>query len=211
MAGRKDKPAAEPLRVVRVGGSLLTWPNLKSSLTEWLGREGQGKRNVLIAGGGQWVEQIRESTQRLGYGDEEAHWRSIQAMGQTARLLSEMLQVKRTGDLTSLRHQSTLAEGGELNCIVLETETFLRTVEPLQPGNRLPASWDVTSDSIAARVAEYLNAELVLLKSADCPAPGDFEAMARLQYVDRFFPIAAEPLCRIQFTNLRSWQAAHPA
>src|SRR5262249_5128486 len=69
----------------------------------------------------------------------------------------------------------------------------------------LPASWDVTSDSIAARIAEHLEARcLILLKSAslsDCGATR-LEA-ARIELVDRMFPHTARNLLRVEYLNLR--------
>ena len=74
------------------------------------------------------------------------------------------------------------------------------------PGAVLPASWDVTSDSIAARVAQVLKAsELVLLKSVDAPSR-DADELAKLAIVDKFFPeIAGSIAWRI--VNLRTFGA----
>ncbi len=68
---------------------------------------------------------------------------------------------------------------------------FLRRIEPELPGLHLPHSWDATSDSIAARVAQVLAAtEVILLKSAPQPAQATtpWSSFAEFGYIDRCFP-----------------------
>ena len=79
------------------------------------------------------------------------------------------------------------------------------------PGS-LPECWDVTSDSVAARVAVVLDAgELVLLKSVDFPETCDWEEAGRRGLVDPLFAriVAGEETgCSvpcIHVVNLRGW------
>ena len=75
----------------------------------------------------------------------------------------------------------------------------------------LPQSWDVTSDSIAAYVARRAGARrLILLKSTDDPAPGDWEQASRRGFVDRHFPAIVAPDLVVEAVNLRRWQSANP-
>jgi len=93
-----------------------------------------------------------------------------------------------------------LGAGDGRQSIVFSPVQFLREVETDLPPRPLPHSWSVTSDSIAARIAQVLPAgELVLLKSAD--PPGD--AATRPPYVDEYFATAAQGLNRVRFVNLR--------
>ncbi|MCA9240540.1 MAG: hypothetical protein KDA37_10085, partial [Planctomycetales bacterium] len=64
--------------------------------------------------------------------------------------------------------------------------------------------WQVTSDSIAARVAEVLDAELVLLKAAPPPdgRRQDLDWLADAGYVDRWFPRASLGLRSVSFQTL---------
>jgi hypothetical protein len=89
--------------------------------------------------------------------------------------------------------------------LIFDPARFLKTTEPIVDGDRLPASWDVTSDSIAARIARLLNArELVLLKSCLPPEQAaTTEFRAQSDYVDRGFRRFAAELPRIRFVNLR--------
>ena len=86
---------------------------------------------------------------------------------------------------------------------VCDSEQFLRDVEPHAAGRPLPAGWQVTSDSIAARLAEVLAAdELVLLKSIDPPS-ATWQQAAREGLVDAYFPEAVQPLATVRWINLR--------
>jgi len=87
---------------------------------------------------------------------------------------------------------------------LVEPESFLRDEELQVGANPLPHTWDVTSDSIAARLAVTLRArELVLLKSS---LPGDksLEAAARSGYLDAYFPRAALGVPKIRCVDLRA-------
>jgi hypothetical protein len=68
----------------------------------------------------------------------------------------------------------------------------------------LPASWDDTSDSIAARLAQVLEAaDHVLLNSALPPQPKSLQKKDETRFVDAFFPIAAGCLRVVRLVNLR--------
>lgn len=86
--------------------------------------------------------------------------------------------------------------------IVLDVWEFLQNN---RARTALPASWDVTSDSIAAYVASVLQAdELILLKS--CLPDGDshMRDLAEVGYVDRYFPKAGQNIRHIRCVNLRA-------
>jgi 5-(aminomethyl)-3-furanmethanol phosphate kinase len=77
----------------------------------------------------------------------------------------------------------------------------------------LPVSWDVTSDSIAARIAGLLGCrELVLLKSC-LPGPDvtSLDRASETQYVDRTFPRFARDLVEVRFVNLDDREFAQTA
>jgi hypothetical protein len=73
-----------------------------------------------------------------------------------------------------------------------------------QPGS-LPHSWAVTSDSLAARVAQVGGAHrLILLKSVDVPAGVSWPEAAARGWVDEYFPQAVSGLT-IEIVNFRRW------
>ncbi|MCH8043407.1 MAG: hypothetical protein IID44_06775 [Planctomycetes bacterium] len=195
----------ESVRVVKIGGSLLDWDDLPRQLDRWLDLQ-QPARTLLIAGGGRWADAVRQESRRRPLDQRTAHWMCIDAMSITARLVADWMS-----DALLLDDVNEFVRPqGETPLAILDARSFLREVEPTLPGERLPESWDVTSDSIAARVARYVEAEeLVLLKStlpcgpAMCGSANPL-AWAEVDYVDRFFPNVTRDLRRLRCVDLRS-------
>jgi aspartokinase-like uncharacterized kinase len=135
--------------------------------------------------------------------EELAHWMSIAAMTVHGRHVARELNLP-VVDWAGWQNESFLAHSAEPatglpNCAVLDAWQFMAYADPLLSPEPLPASWDVTSDSIAARAAVLSGAELVLLKSCLPPesqsATGwSLEAAAAAGYVDQYFPRAAAGL-----------------
>jgi aspartokinase-like uncharacterized kinase len=181
------------VRVVKLGGSLLDWPELPVALREWLATQPPAA-NLLIVGGGSLVEAVRALDRIHELSDEGAHWLAIRAMGVTATLVAELLDVPL---IDSRVDSQGLREG----VCVLNVERLLR--EDAAGPDPLPASWQVTSDSIAARAARVVGAtELVLLKSAPPTVASDHAAWSQEGYVDAYFPIASKGLT-VRAVNIR--------
>jgi len=187
-----------PVRVIKVGGSLFGFGGFVAAFHGWLAEQPPAV-NVVIAGGGKLADVIREADAVWGLGDEAAHWLCVDVMGLSARLLAALMpDCGRETDWDSLL--PLLSAGDGRQPIIFSPVQFLREVEADLPPRPLPHSWSVTSDSIAARIAQVLPAdELVLLKSAD--PPGD--AATRPPYVDEYFTTAAQGLNCVRFVNLR--------
>ena len=91
---------------------------------------------------------------------------------------------------------------------ILSPRRVLADIE-LAHNDALPASWHVTSDTIAARVAVHLEAEcLILLKSAPLPEGADRHEAARLGLVDPMFPVVTRSLARVEYVDVREDAAA---
>jgi aspartokinase-like uncharacterized kinase len=191
-----------PARVIKLGGSLLEFDGLQAALPAWLSLQPPAA-NVLIVGGGTPVEAIRDLDRRFVLGEETAHWLSIRAMGVSARLAIALWP-----EFTLVTQWAALHDtiGSSPSPVVFDVEEFLRRHESQAPGTVLARSWSVTSDSIAARVAELLGAEeLVLLKSAlPDRSPISIAEAAALGYVDPYLPQVARSLPRMRMVNLRS-------
>lgn len=184
-------------RVVKIGGSLFDLVDLGERLKGWLKSQSAAK-NILIAGGGSLVDSMR--TQSSG-DDFRDHWAAVEVMNITAKNLAEKLLDMRLIDSIPLRIREGLEER---NHFIFVPCQWLREVEPHSPGTKLPESWDVTSDSIAARLAICIGAdELVLFKSADPPSD-DLQALAERGYVDRFLPKLAAEMPPWRCVNLRT-------
>jgi 5-(aminomethyl)-3-furanmethanol phosphate kinase len=192
------------LVVIKVGGSLLDWPELPRRLLAFLDNEcGQEAclrgRAALVAGGGAFADLIRTMDQTHALGDQKGHHLAIKSLDLTAELLAALLPgsavVHRQEDLRACRKlgQVPILAPGQL----LE-EVDDRGADPL------PASWNVTSDSIAARIAVLLGARrLILLKSVGLSADIHRGEAARLGLVDAMFPAISSTLELVELVSLR--------
>lgn len=184
-----------PLRLIKVGGSLLrSAPPSQAGLTAafrgWLGQQ-TAAVNVLVAGGGEFVDVIRRADEEHHLGEETAHWLCVDALSVTAQLLGAVLSVP------VVTRRQELPEEIPSVC-VFDPASFMHDLEHRLFLDPLPRTWGVTSDSIAARIADHLAAsELVLLKSC-LPGP------AVADFVDNSFSVAAANLPTIRCVNFRS-------
>ena len=191
----------EPLAVVKVGGSLLDFPELPRRLEEllralWAG----GMRPVLIAGGGPAADLARGWDAAFDLGEERAHRLALSAMGLNARLLAEVIHGARlVADRTGL---ASAWDGGRIP--VLDTAPFLEEEEARAAASPLPHRWSATSDSVAGWIALRLEAaELVLVKSAPPPPQATLWDLAAQGYVDRDLPEMAAPIKAVSVVDLR--------
>lgn len=179
------------LVVVKLGGSLLRREDWPQRLLTWLDRQPMPRCHVMIVGGGDEADAVREADRLHNLGNEQSHWLAIEAMQRnTAAAASRFPQ---SSLLCCLRHVRQISQAAQVLWFDplpwLRAETGWRGLPPL------PHSWDVTSDSIAARVACRLgNVPLVLLKSALPPEGGSLVDWANQRYVDAYFPQAAAML-----------------
>jgi 5-(aminomethyl)-3-furanmethanol phosphate kinase len=185
-----------PVCVVKLGGSLLDMPDLALRLRAWIAAQSPCD-TILVVGGGKLADAIRQAQIQHGFSDSVAHWLCVRTMAIQAEMLLAMLPEVRL--LTGI----AAVGGGASRLWILDAWHFMREDDRRHTLAPLPESWDVTSDSIAARAAELCCAdELVLLKSA----PADELSLAELAesgYVDGYFPQAARTLKRVRFVDLR--------
>ncbi|MCA9154762.1 MAG: hypothetical protein KDA38_08240 [Planctomycetales bacterium] len=193
-----------PIRVIKVGGSLFDLPDLRQRVAEWRSRQ-RTALDVLVAGGGSAADVVRQWQARFALSDEASHWLCVDAMSVTARLLAELLEpsvlVTEAADLQARLSGDRVDSSPP---VVFDAAQFLRAVEPTLAGERLPHSFEATSDSIAARVAGWLEAdELVLLKSTLLDCPRNAVAGAEFGLVDRHFPRQIRLPCRVRLVDIR--------
>ncbi len=208
--------------VVKVGGSLLDWPELRTRLHTCLGQLGP-RPVMLVAGGGAWADAVRHAQSIHALSDEVCHDLAIEAMRTTARLLLALVPDARWAaalpeslprslpESLPERVPQRLPETSHASPPaplrwVLDPVAFVHDDARHCGAPALPASWDVTSDSIAARVARRLQGELVLLKSR-LPRGATAAAAAAEGYVDAYFPRASAGLA-VECVDLRSGACA---
>jgi len=190
------------LAVVKVGGSLFDWPELPRRLTAFLDARrtiAPTERAVLIAGGGATVDVVRALDRIHGLGDECAHQLALHALDLTAVLLSALVP----GSIVVSRLESLAGAWNARSIPILAPRASI--IEFDRAGrDPLPASWHVTSDAIAARLAVAMAADcLFLLKSAPLPAAANRQDAAQLGLVDPMLPAVARSLARVEYVNLR--------
>lgn len=162
--------------VVKIGGSLQD----SSSLVEWLDNLltfGSGKV-VIVAGGGKFADAVRQSQQKLGFDDSSAHKMALLAMEQYAHLLAGLApKLRLVSDLKSINA-----------CLASERVAVWLPYEMVMREPEIAASWDVTSDGLAAWLAIQLQINsLILVKSAALPTDySDPQELVELGLIDPF-------------------------
>ena len=195
------------VRVIKLGGSLLTMQNLKQKFQKWC-RENPHPLTLIIVGGGPVVNAVREVHRANPLAEEFAHWVCIDLLQHTARIAHQILGnadlYETMTDLQQPFSGSKVNSKTPIIAIVQVGICFAREY----PNLGLPNSWDVTSDSIAAAFCEmYAAEELVVMKSSDPPGDeSDFASLAAMGFVDPHFADLAENIDEVQFVNLQTYK-----
>lgn len=193
------------VQVVKIGGSLLNWDGLDLALQRWF-ESRPAVNSLVIVGGGQPVDSLRTECQQGTMDDVAAHWEAIYTMDRHTQTLFDRIG-HQLGHTCTLESQLPAARSrlNKPNAIVFfQCASFLRSDDAARSNGPLPCDWSVTSDSIAARLAETLHANLVLLKSTTAPDE-PWREWARHGFVDAFFAVAAQELSIVEAVNLRKW------
>jgi aspartokinase-like uncharacterized kinase len=162
--------------VVKVGGSLC----YRAALAAWLdqlGCYGLGQV-VIVPGGGPFADQVRAAQDSWGFADAVAHRMAMQGMDQFGQLMMGLRpDLVAAGSLAEVRQ--ALANG--------QVPVWMAGRDPA--GGNTPASWDVTSDSLAAFLAERLGAEHLVLVKRTAPRGQSHPVaeLSRMGYVDPAF------------------------
>jgi 5-(aminomethyl)-3-furanmethanol phosphate kinase len=165
------------LTVVKLGGSHA----LSETLPAWLDAivEGAG-RVVLVAGGGPFADAVRAAQPVMGFDDLAADSMALIAMEQYAIALASLRPCFAVVD--SRTAISAALRAGQVP--VWAPRRMVRDARDL------PASWDVTSDSLAAWLAGRLQARrLMLIKRCEIEGGGlTASELAKRGLVDLAFP-----------------------
>jgi len=198
------------ITVFKLGGSLLDLPDLAVRLQNAFSKLGND-RPLVISGGGDAADIVRRWHRTFGLDEERSHWLALDAIRLNQRLLLELIPKL---ELVPTRQAAQVALSHD-RIPLLDLAEFVRTEEALvEPTERLPHCWDVTSDSLAAWVAARWPADrLILLKSVDLPdaQTDDSEQLASAGLIDSFFPQLTNSIPTIEWINLRqegdiNWQ-----
>ena len=83
-------PDATRVHIVKLGGSLLSWPEMPHRLADLLAAS-PARRPLLIVGGGAAADIVRDWHQAHAFDDDIAHTLAIEAMTLNAQLLVTLL------------------------------------------------------------------------------------------------------------------------
>ena len=162
--------------VAKLGGSLAD-----SVLRDaWLAAfEAARKPLILVPGGGPFADDVRRAQTEEGFDDVEAHRRALIAMERYGAVLAEY---SNRFVLAASRAEIDAALACGRIAVWLPTVMALAASE-------IPASWDATSDTLAAWLARARGAsDLLLVKSCDVSAPVCLRALAAAKVIDPLFP-----------------------
>lgn len=161
--------------VVKLGGSLAE----DSSLQEWLrtlAEYGRG-RVVIVPGGGRFADQIRMMQQCWKFNDRIAHSMALLSMHQIGLLflgLEPRLELCRTQEIPAALRRWKAA-------------VWLPQIAELDQDG-VPASWAVTSDSLAAWLAGKIAAKRLVLVKSKVSTTQDPILLRNAGIVDAAFP-----------------------
>jgi 5-(aminomethyl)-3-furanmethanol phosphate kinase len=141
--------------VVKLGGSFAFSPHLRDWIAAIANCTG---RALIVPGGGPFADSVRTAQVRMGFDDRAAHRMGLLAMEQygcAIASLDERLMLAQTLEL--------IRQGLEDS----KVPVWLPAQMALGDAG-IPQSWDVTSDSLAAWLADRIGAErLLLVKHVD--------------------------------------------
>ena len=189
----------ETIRVAKVGGSLFSFAEMPERVHSWCEQQTLGT-TVFVGGGGDLVQPLRTAHDRFRLSEEASHWLAVRAMTVTSRLLAKLLDVELVDRFNVVEK---MGQTRPVTACVLDVEDFLRHHEPELPGVRLPCDWSCTGDSIAARLAEVLGADdMVLMKAVPYPPRTTLSEASSRGLIDGHFPAAAANLPQIRWVNV---------
>ncbi|WP_439544569.1 amino acid kinase family protein [Hyphomicrobium sp.] len=166
--------------VLKLGGSLAETGRLRTMLA--IVRRAR-RPLVIVPGGGPFADAVRDMQRELGFSDEIAHDMALRAMHQMADAMRAI--------------EPRLVAADTL--VGMARAWRKRRVPVWLPAKlcagdrRIPRDWTITSDGLAARLAERLgNAELIVVKSCRIRRNATAAALARQGIVDGVFPIIVD-------------------
>jgi len=162
--------------VVKIGGSLSHDPSLRHWLTEL--RAVGGGRVVIVPGGGDFAERVRQYQGEWQFDDLAAHNMCLLAMTQYGLMMQGILP-----ELVIASSEAKIRRALRDGRVAVWVPTALMRDTPDTMTN-----WDTTSDSLAAWLSTMLNAErLMVVKSCPVDPAEPLEAVAQRGVVDRQF------------------------
>ena len=168
-------PDAADLTVVKLGGSYafsLELPAWLEALATCAGRV------VVVPGGGPFADAVRDAQAKMRFGEAAAHRMALMAMEQFGSAMTSLgpgyVMAPSVGAIVDAARAHQVPVWSPLP-MALEAAD-------------LPASWDVTADSLAAWLAARLGSRRVLFVKQIVPPTSSLDALMAQGVLDRFLP-----------------------
>jgi aspartokinase-like uncharacterized kinase len=182
--------------IIKLGGSLSRSDTLINCLNA-VEKNYRGRAAVIVPGGGAFADQVRLAQQHWQFDDNTAHDMALLAMQQMALMFKGLKP-----DFAIAHTVAAIQQLSERKQVVI----WSPDITELENAG-IAASWDITSDSLAAWLAKTLSAtELVLVKSAVIDAGLGLDQLAEQDIVDKAFcSFADQAGFKVQVMNAQYW------
>ena len=173
------------ITLVKVGGSLALYSEKLRSLCAKLSEVSKKHKMVVLPGGGEFADAVRNLDERFNLSSAVSHRMAILGMDQYGLLLSDLLP--HSIALNRLENVPTTLILGKLPVFLPSNFLF--------SANQLENSWEVTSDTIAVYIAGQLHAcTVVLVTDVDGIYTCDPKKFSDAQLISR---LSAEELLKM--------------
>ena len=116
------------------------------------------ERFIIMPGGGEFAEVVREKQVKYNFSDETAHWMAIHAMNQYGLFIQDNLKQAKVVEINE----------EEITSIAEKSIPILNVINYMKQQSKLEHTWNATSDAIATEVAAYLGIKrIIFLKDID--------------------------------------------
>ncbi len=178
--------------IVKLGGSLSQSDNLVKCLNR-VEQNYPDRAVVIVPGGGAFADQVRLAQHHWQFDDKTAHRMAILAMQQMALLFNGI-----KSNFTIANSLLDIQKQLHKQKIVIWSPNIVELDKAA-----IQASWDITSDSLAAWLAGVLSAkELILVKSAIINSSFSLQQLAKQNIVDNgFCDFVMQATFKIQIIN----------
>jgi aspartokinase-like uncharacterized kinase len=184
------------LTIIKLGGSLSRTDSLINCLNT-VEKNYRGRAAVIVPGGGAFADQVRLAQQHWQFDDHTAHHMALLAMQQMALMFK------------GLKPDFVITHTvGAIQAQLDRKQVVIWSPDISELDNAgIKASWDITSDSLAAWLAKTLSAnELILIKSAVIDTNLSLNQLAEQQIVDEAFcDFVAQAAFKTRIVNAQSW------
>ncbi|MFW9885200.1 MAG: hypothetical protein ACFFEX_12515 [Candidatus Thorarchaeota archaeon] len=134
-----------------MGGSLMNYPYWLREILKVISVSSQTHNLLIVPGGGAFADLIRDFHTRKYLSDSAAHWLAIRCMDLTGFIMADM-----NSSMNLYSEKDALERWAEGKSFIIQPYELLKSHD------RLPHSWDVTSDSIAYWIGIRGDADVVI-------------------------------------------------